>query len=130
MKALIVGIAVIAFAGVATAETIVDACERVAALEFGVDTVTSSDVHAFPELSPPRVRMRVAYSRTVESDPIAKVLGGEAGEVTTDAGQVMCRFDRAKKPFGLAHFECAGMACSISPERLEELQALMARDGY
>lgn len=135
MRTLIVAVAVMLLAGTAQAETIVDACERVAALEFGVD-VTSSDVQAFPELDPPRVRMRVhapaSSGRVPGPDRIAAMLEGRTinPDQPADHGMVMCRFERAEKPFGLTYFECAGMACFITPERLEELQTLLARDGY
>lgn len=55
-----IGIIFCAFAASgAHSRTIVDACERVASYQFGPSEVHSLDVQAFPELTPPRVQMRV-----------------------------------------------------------------------
>lgn len=135
MRTVMIVIAALGIAGTAKAEGIVEACEHVAALEFGVNAVTSSDVQAFPELNPPRVRMRVHGPRGSSgfaSDAIAGLLSGERRDADAmhDYGQVRCEFETANRPYGLRAFDCAGMSCFISESRLEELQTLMQRDGY
>lgn len=133
-----IGIVFCAFAASgANSQTIVDACERVASYQFGLAEVHSFDVQAFPELTPPRVQMRLrgrAASAGAISDALAQEIARReavrSGETPPDEiGLVRCEFENNAPPFGLSAFRCAGIAClgGISDERLEELQVLLQR---
>ena len=133
-----IGIIFCAFAASgAHSQTIVDACERVAGYQFGLAEVHSFDVQAFPELTPPRVQMRVRGD-THSNDAIADALAREmarreavrSGQTPSgEIGLVRCEFENNAPPFGLTAFRCAGIVClgGISGERLEELQVLLQR---
>lgn len=129
-----IGIIFCAFAASgAHSQTIVDACERVASYQFGPSEVHSLDVQAFPELTPPRVQMRVRGDALNDyvADALRQALGN--APVTSnnlrDFGLVRCEFESNVPPFGLTEFRCGGERCfgGISDERLEELQVLLQR---
>lgn len=121
----------------AQSQTIVDACKLVTMFEFGMPEVYASDIQAFPELDPPRVRMRVSGegpSNGVVSDALASALADALGQpqrpdnARRDYGVVRCEFESSEPPFRLTAFECAGVQCFISPSRLEELRLLLHRE--
>lgn len=134
LKARIVtALMTVLFASPALSQDIAEACERVAMFEFGISEVHSGDIQAFPELDPPRVRMRIrgeGPSDDLIADALARALGQlEPDEVPMrDYGQVSCQFESATSPFGLTAFECSGLSCSISDLRLEELRVLLHRE--
>jgi hypothetical protein len=121
----------------ANSQTIIDACERVAGYELGLAEVHSFDVQAFPELNPPRVRMRVkgeAPFTDLIADALRDGLTARAAAAVAsipnnlrDFGLIRCEFESNAPPFGLSLFECDKMPCSISDKRLEELQVLLRR---
>ncbi len=122
--------------------TIVEACLKAASFQLGYDDLETTNVQSFPELSPPRVRMDVHRTETPSGNRIADILnnaieGSATDDFTRSYGEVRCEFDRATPPFELSDFHCSTLICSelyIDPElkrrRLEELQTLMAREGY
>ncbi len=101
------------------AEPIVEACKQAAAFYFNVTGVRESSVQAFPDLKPPRVRMKAAIGPPV-TDRIAALLATQ---------EVRCRFQQNNAPFRLTQF-CARTGCIDKGERFEELQVLMRRAGY
>jgi hypothetical protein len=129
MRALAV-LAAVTVPGLAVASdaTIVDACKVASALYFDVQHVVAHEIQAFPELDPPRVRMRVSYP--IAANDIAALLRGDDGPSMSDpTAYLTCEFARASAPFGLSGF-CPPAGCGlITPARLEEIQALMARQG-
>ncbi|MDF1606952.1 hypothetical protein PZ897_02045 [Hoeflea sp. YIM 152468] len=120
-------------AGSASADqpTITDACQRAAEHHWNASGSIATDVQAFPDLSPPRVRMRIAVELPNRPSRVAALLSGEKqpSTHTVDQGEVECSFSHPTAPFGLSQF-CPPEGCwLISPSRLEELQELMRRDG-
>lgn len=117
-------------AGVANADEvdISKACLRAVEIDTGAVEATAADVQAFPELTPPRVQMKVSYTKLVEPEAIAKLLGAKP-ERHTQTVTVRCAFDNAAAPYGLASVTCPGLECSVNDARLEELRALLEREG-
>lgn len=116
----------------AAGTTIVDACLRASELYFQVDGLEMSKVQSFPELSPPRVRMHVSGENLPDLglDAIATLLGGKPAEQKrVPSVQVVCEFTNNAAPFQLTHFDCASMACLPSDKRIEEIRALLTREG-
>lgn len=102
------------------APSVVEACAKAAALYYNVPEIAWRDVQAFPELDPPRVRMRV-------EDPTS--IAGLLSDKPVYS-EVSCRFTHNSPPFELLQF-CPPDGCLfMSADRLEELQVLMRREGY
>lgn len=117
----------------ASSQDIAEACERVATYQFGLSEIRSEDVQSFPELDPPRVRIRIS-GETGQQDLIAQALGRALGQpdpedpLRVNYGQVFCQFEDPAPPFGLVAFECSGPGCPVSAMRLEELRVLLHRE--
>lgn len=117
--------------------TIEDACLRAAEHYFQVENLEMSKVQSFPELSPPRVRMHISGQGlpTFGLDKIAALLDAKPDdapnglEAASTIGPVVCKFESSAPPFALTYFDCAGMACLPTKQRLEELQTLLGREG-
>lgn len=130
-RLLLLFLALIPLPAHAADPTIVDACKRAAEHYWNTPVSTVTDVQSFPELSPPRVRMKVATEEGSGGNKIAELLRQQLNEPMRpyDRGEIRCEFTQAKPPFGLSLF-CPSRWCSdVSPSRLEELQVLMKRDG-
>ena len=116
----------------AQSQTIVDACERVVVFELGISEVYLEDVQSFPELDPPRVRMRIWGKRPstgTANDMMRKILGVRPdSRAPKNYGIVRCEFESNSAPFGLTKFECAARPCFISGSRFEELRVLLHRE--
>lgn len=123
----------VALTAPASSQDIAEACERVATYQFGPSEIRSDDVQAFPELDPPRVRIRIS-GETGQQDLIAQALGRALGQPDpaepsrVSYGQVFCQFEDPAPPFGLIAFECSGPGCPVSAMRLEELRVLLHRE--
>ncbi len=126
---MIILAAALAATPAAAQTTLVDACQRAAEHYWSVETSSVSDVQEFSELSPPRVRMRVAVQIEGAVDRTAALLGADAAPRSADMGTVTCEFTDSVAPFGLASF-CPPEGCwLLEPSRLQEIQTLMQRDG-
>ncbi len=117
----------------ASSQDIAEACERVAIFQFGLSDAEVRDVQSFPELDPPRVRIRIS-GEAGQQDPVAQALGMALGRtegddpMRVDYGQVYCQFEDPEPPFGLVAFDCSGPDCPVSTMRLEELRVLLHRE--
>jgi hypothetical protein len=134
--ALVAAILLLAPVGAEANEpTIVDACARAAALQLNVAEVQPADVQAFPELSPPRVRFTamVAKGSADLSEALDDMFELRSAEGDyRDFGWVECEFATSTAPFGLLSFLCQDNRCNElvwDDKRLEELKALLAREG-
>lgn len=135
MRTLLLAAAAVVFVGTATAEpTIEDACLRAAEHYFHAEGLEPSKVQAFPELTPPRVKLFVSGDGLPPSphDAVASLLSGASTPDTDQPrtiGPVACKFENPAAPFGLLDFDCAGMACLPTNERIEEVRLLLEREG-
>ena len=88
----------VALTAPASSQDIAEACERVATYQFGLSEIRSDDVQSFPELDPPRVRIRIS-GETGQQDLIAQALGRALGQPDpaepsrVSYGQVFCQFE-------------------------------------
>lgn len=117
-------------AGVANADEadISKACLRAVEIDTGAVEATATDVQAFPELTPPRVQMNVSYTKIVEPEATAKLLGAKP-EKHNQTVTVRCAFDNAAPPYGLTSVTCPGWECSVNDARLSELRVRLEREG-
>lgn len=130
-RLLLLFLVLLPFPAHAADPTIIDACKRAAEHYWNTPVSTVTDVQSFPELSPPRVRMRVATERVIETSAIAKLLNGDSSDTvySRNEGEIRCEFSQAQPPFGLSSF-CPPEGCFFMPSsHLEELQVLLKRDG-
>lgn len=131
---LFAALAAATFSSVAAEPTIEDACLRAAEHYFHAEGLEPSKVQAFPELNPPRVLLFVSGAGLplASHDAVASLLSGVPAPATNEPrtiGPVACDFESASAPFGLVSFDCAGMACLPTDERIEEIRALLNREG-
>lgn len=128
MKAkLLVAALLIASPTNASEPTMVDACVRAAEHYFQTDGLVPTNVQAFPDLKPPRVRAIMAGEGVPApmSEQVALLLGGETTNDRTT--ETVCEFESASAPFRLSGFDCG--VCLMTDNRLEEIQALMKQEG-
>lgn len=118
-------------AGVANADEvdISKACLRAIEIDTGAAEAMAADVQVFPELTPPRVQMKVSYTTIVEPEAISKLLGAKP-EKYTQTVTVRCAFDNAEAPYGLASVTCPDMECSVNEMRLADLRTLLEQEGF
>jgi hypothetical protein len=134
LRVAVLALAAIGLAGAAHADEtrIVEACERATVLYGGYDAITTDDVQAFPELSPPRVQMRVYGPPRLQTAEViaAEAEGRKATPTPVLIGTVRCEFTSTTSPVGLTKY-CPPDGCFFAiPDRLEEVQVMLAREGY
>lgn len=121
-----------------------DACLRVAELELKRGEMVIIESQSFPELSPPRTEIVVGQTASASSGnevaDLIKMLDGAANGKDPSAdthrvGSLRCVFDSSTPPLRLTEYSCGMLGCvSMMSDRyesrLEELQVLLAREGY
>lgn len=111
---------------------LIAACTRAAAIQLGADDASASNTQVFAELTPPRVQIDVFGKPDQKGDAIAALLDGDASAPgkPRHLATVRCTFESASLPLKLVSFECTDFACMVDEGRTEELQVLLAREGY
>lgn len=132
--ALAAGVAAIITSNAAAAAepTIDDACMRAVELTLGEGDYAADELQSFPEMNPPRTRFVVTREARSVADVLLESEGSAKSTSKRDAvGAAQCEFAASKAPFGLVSF-CVADGCILgtSPERLQELQVMLEREGF
>jgi hypothetical protein len=126
MRTILVSATLVLAPVAATAnDLIVEACERAAIHFHNVERVFRGATQSFPDLKPARVNMRYSTSEGGPASLSAALAGKKTAQWYPEAAR--CEFNSASKPLQITAF------CSkdcVAKSRLEEIQALLTKDGF